>query len=134
MEKKSLGVQCDIRTDSVAELILQGKTRHFIIEYTRRTYNIGRASADVLIAKASKQIQEINLVSAEKTLAQLTHALWKVYDRALAANDFAPSVSALREIAKLKGLDQITINHRIERELIDITEADLEAVLEGNDE
>lgn len=101
------------RVNRVRALLLQGHTRPQILRHALSAWNVGERQADNYIAEASKEIEAINLNSAERNMALVTSNLWRIYRKNLASS---PGLArqALMDIAKLRGLEKedITVTIR----------------------
>lgn len=134
---KSTQAQMNQRITEVKELMLNGFTRSHIIQHGSEKWGITERQVDEYITRANAITKEINLLTLQDNLALITNGLWDVYRKA--ATQTPPNLSEMRQtlqgIAKLKGLDQQTVNHVIEdkRELSDLTNADLDSILENPD-
>lgn len=135
MAKKSTKAEIDQRLKEVQELLLEGRTRSYIVQYGSKWQVVDR-QIDDYIAQATALIKEINLASVQDNLALITANQWTLYRTAIKDNNIPVARQLLMDLAKLRGLDQATINHVIEdkRELADLSNADLEKMLEGSDE
>lgn len=135
MANKSTKAQIEQRLKEVQELLLDGRTRSFIVQYGSK-WQVSDRQIDDYIAQATAIIKEINLASVQDNLALITANQWTLYRKAITDNNIPVARQLLMDLAKLRGLDQATINHIIEdkRELSDLSNADLEKLLEGTDE
>lgn len=135
MAIKSTKAQIEQRLKEVQELLLDGRTRSFIVQYGSK-WQVSDRQIDDYIAQATAIIKEINLASVQDNLALITANQWTLYRKAITDNNIPVARQLLMDLAKLRGLDQATINHIIEdkRELSDLSNADLEKLLEGPDE
>ncbi len=126
---KATSAEINLRVSEVQDLLLKGHTRTFILNFGSK-WNVGDRQIDEYIAQASKIIKEINLSTAHDNLALITSSLWQIFRTQLLINpELARKI--LMDIAKLRGLDEQTINHIIEdkRELSEVSDADLEKLL-----
>lgn len=114
----------------VQELLLDGRTRSFILRYGEVNWKLSTRQMDEYIRLATLEIEEANLGSAERNLALITGNLW---DLVRENRIDTPNVSrqALMDIAKLRGLDQVDINLHIERPLKDVSDDELAAAAAG---
>lgn len=135
MANKSTKAQIEQRLKEVQELLLDGRTRSFIVQYGSK-WQVSDRQIDDYIAQATAIIKEINLASVQDNLALITANQWTLYRKAITDNNIPVARQLLMDLAKLRGLDQATINHIIEdkRELSNLSNADLEKLLEGTDE
>ncbi len=123
---KATQVEMEKRIIEVAEMLSSGRTRSYIIEYARDNWGIARATSDVLIRKASDRLAEVNADKIEETQAKIVSALWRQYRRADDQKNAMSAMLILKEIAKLKGLDESTVHLKIDRPAKDLSDAELE--------
>lgn len=132
---KSTQAGLSIRVSEIQSLILQGYTRSYLIQYGSK-WELSHRQIDDYIAMATVIIKEINLSTAQDNLAIVTTCLWDAFRSAKIGNNLAEQHKILMSIAKLKGLEQHTVNHIIEdkRQLENLSDTQLNAILEGKDE
>jgi hypothetical protein len=132
--KKSTKQELATRVGEILLLLANGYTRSYIMQYSSK-WNICDRQVDDYIAMANKELKEINALTVQDNLAIITHNLWDVFREARKANNLAEQHKVLVSIAKLKGLEQHTVNHIIEdkRELSGITDAELDNMLQQAD-
>lgn len=131
---KKIGVKCDKsetsqRVKTIVELKLEGRTRSYILEYAVKAWDISESRVDQLIAMATKQIKEINQASSEESVGVVISNLWTLYRACMSSDNISEANKILMNIAKIKGLDQITIVLEDKREYQDLTDEELEAAL-----
>jgi len=118
----------------VADLLLEGRTRSYILEFVEATYKLKRGSADELIAEATKRIQEINMNTLETNLATITNNQWDLYRKAVKEGNLTVARQLLMDMAKLRGLESSNINVVIEkRELQEMSDEELDKMLSGDE-
>lgn len=130
---KSTKSQVDKRVKEIQALLLEGHTRSYILQHPSiKKWNIVERSIDDYIAKAWASIKEINQLSAQDHMSTITSQLWAVFRRAVESGNLSEQRQTLTAIAKLRGLDETTVNHVIEdqRPLRHMTDAELDAILE----
>lgn len=140
MSKKEIPGKCsssetEHRIKRICELKLEGFTRHHILQYAEQTWKIREDRTDQLIGKANQRIKELNTVGIQENMALVVSNLWDLYREARMQGDRKSALTALAQISKIKGLEQITINHNLEpSELMGLTNEDLDKLLiEGHD-
>lgn len=133
-KEKCTKAELSERIKMTKRMLLAGYTRSHILEYSRDKWNIKRAQVDKNIADATTEIKEMNKASAQMNLAVITSNQWDIYRQTYAAKNFAVARQVLVDIAKLRGLDQTSVNHIIEdqREHAKLTDKELESLLEHN--
>lgn len=129
---KSTKAELNQRVTEVSSLLLEGHTRHYIIQYGAK-WKLSDRQIDDYISMAWHQIKEINALTLQDNLASITSALWATFRKAKQAHNISEMRQCLAQIAKIRGLDQQVINHVIEdkRELEELTDSELDAILEA---
>ncbi len=129
---KSTKAELDTRVTEVHSLILQGYTRTYILQYGSK-WAISDRQIDDYISMATVIIKESNLASVQDNMAIITHGLWDAYRQAKTASNIPEQHKILMSIAKLKGLEQHTVNHVIEdkRDLAGMSDADLDSMMDN---
>ena len=133
--KKSTKAEIDQRLTEIQELLLDGHTRHKILQYGSK-WKVSNRTVDEYIAQATALLKEINQASVQDNLAIITANQWKLYRSSVKDGNLATARQILMDLAKLRGLEHQTINHIIQdtRELADLSDADLEKMLEDANE
>jgi hypothetical protein len=127
---KATDVEVERRVSEVRDLLLRGKQRYEIVQYCAK-YNLSLRAIDTYIKTATDQVKEHNKATFQENMAVITGALWRLHDECLMTGDKSEQRAILMSLAKLKGLDQQTINHVIEdkRDLEGEDPDELEAVV-----
>ena len=99
------------RISTLVELMLKGHTRGQIVHYCTQNYKVKERQALIMMAKATARIKEINHKDAETVFSTILMNYWKIFRKATDKNDLHLCMQVLEKISKLKGLDQITVNH-----------------------
>lgn len=123
---KATNAEMESRIAEIVELILNGHSRSEILEHCRKNWGVGRASADEYTARARAEILEINKDTVQDSLAVIVRNYWKQYRKADAKNDVYAATTVLKEIARVKGLDQQTIVIEDKRDHADLSDEELE--------
>lgn len=133
--KQSTQAEVDLRVSEIQSLILQGYTRAYLLQYGSK-WVISDRQIDDYISKATTAIKEINQASVQDNMAIITSNLWDAFRTAKQEKNLSEQHKILMSIAKLKGLDQMTVNHIIEdkRDLESLTDEELGRILEGTNE
>ena len=131
MAKKADQAQTDQRVKEICQWKLDGYTRTDILRFAKEKWQIGPDRTDQLIAEATSKIKEINALSIQDNMAILNNQYWNLWRQAAAIGDISEQHRILNSIAKLKGLDKVTINHIVEdkRELADLSDEELDRML-----
>lgn len=95
--------------DAVKAWILEGRCRTEIVEYVRNEFLLERAQADSLMASARKEIREASAGTIEESAETLMACFWDVYRKAKDDAGTYYGLQALKEMARLKGLDTVNI-------------------------
>lgn len=134
VNKKATKAQVIERVSQIKSLLLEGKARSSIQQFAAINYQLTERVIDEYIARATLEIKEMSS-AADRTLdlGILLERLYKMANEAEKKGDQKTASSILMNIAKLKGLDQQTINHIVQdsRELETLTDSDLDSLLNG---
>lgn len=95
--------------NAVKAWLLEGRCRTEIIEYVRNSFNLERAQADNLIREVKKEIREASAGTIEESAETLMACFWDVYRKAKDDAGTYYGLQALKEMARLKGLDTVNI-------------------------
>lgn len=127
--KKANKAQASSRTKQVVDWILLGYTRSEIVRFCSDKWDIGDRQVDDYMAAANREIKEVNLMTIDQTLAQITKAMWNEYRKAHEASD---RIAALKAIAQFKGIGKINLDLVVDdqRELESYSDDELEKALE----
>jgi len=129
-KKKATVSDYNQRLADVQLLLLEGRTRTYIHSIITARYNVGFAMVDKYMGEASVIIKESNLVTIQENLATVTANLWDLY-RKTAKDNLSEAHKVLMSIAKLRGLNENTVNLVIEdkRELSEMSDDELSSIL-----
>ena len=115
-KKQSKSTQAELiqRLSEVKTLLLQGQTRSDILQYASK-WNISERQVQDYIAQATAQIQEVAQADLATDISVIVRNLWDIINANKATN---PQVArqALMDIAKIRGMDQTTVNHIFKRD------------------
>lgn len=109
--RKASHEEMDNRVKEVVELIINGSNRLDILRYSANNWGLAERATDEIVARARRKLVELNNESLDESIALITSNLWGISKEARQAGEYSAAVSAIKEVAKIKGLDQITINH-----------------------
>ncbi len=118
------------RIAHVAGLLLDGRTRSYIIKYARTTWDVGSSATDKYIHRASAEITEAARATTEMTSAKIQSNLWEIYRKNITSTP-ALARAALMDIAKISGLDRMDVNIHVERNFKDASDDDLAKAIHG---
>ena len=129
---KSTNAEVEQRVSEVQQWLLEGYTRAYILKYAAK-WGKSDSMVDQYISKATANIKEVNMWTLQDNLAMICSGLWEVFRKAKIDNNLSEQRQVLMSIAKLKGLEQHTVNHVIEdkRDLQDMTDDQLDAILDN---
>lgn len=131
-DRKSTVAEMDGRITVVMKHILDGMTRHEILKRCS-AWNLCDRQVDKYISEAKEKLREINIADREDTLALILRNHWELFRAARDGGDLKEARENLKQIAKVKGLDEATINHVIQsRPLMDISDDDLDEAFESH--
>lgn len=116
------------RVSEVQSWILEGYTRHKILQFGSK-WSVSDRQIDDYIAKATELIREINHATLEDSLALIVSNYWSLYKEA--GSDVGLKASILEKIGKFRGLDKKTLVVKDERELEEVSDDELDEILEG---
>jgi hypothetical protein len=108
--KKSTNAEFENRNTEVYRFLLNGMTRQEILEKCS-VWELTDRQVDTYIANAKEKIREHNAVERQDNMAVITANFWELYRIAKNDNDIAEARQILNSLAKLKGLEETTVNH-----------------------
>lgn len=87
---------------------------------------------DEYIARANVVLSELNEIDRADNLKLIVNNYWEIYREAKESKDHWLMMATLKEIGRVKGLDQQTINHVVsdERKLSHLSDEELDQLLE----
>lgn len=119
--KKSTNLEIEERVSQIFRWRLEGLQRHDILRNASELgWNVSDRQVDTYIGEAKARLVEFNKDTQEHDLAYLTSLHFENYKTA----EPRDRTAILREIARLKGLDEITIRVT-ERPLKEVSVDDL---------
>lgn len=126
---KGTNAEVSQRVLEVQGLLLEGRTRHFILQYSAK-WQLEERQVDNYIAQATALIKEINSLSAADNLALITMNQWTLFRNAVRDGEGEQARKILMDIAKVRGLGQ-DITHIIEdkRDLAELSDSALDELL-----
>ncbi len=130
---KSTNAEIELRITEIHRLLLDGYSRSEILQYPSvKAWKITARQVDTYISEANKIIQETSQADRSGYAALITKNYWNLFRAAKASDNLQEAHKILNSIAKIKGLDQQTINHFVNdsRELSAMTDDDLDKLLQ----
>lgn len=129
---KSTKVEIDQRVSEIQGLILDGYTKTHLVRYGSSKWKVSERQVEDYISMARKVLAETNQATLEDNLALVTSNLWELFRANKASGNITECHKILMSLAKIRGLDQSTINHVIEdkRELSEMSDEQLDQILE----
>ncbi len=131
LTEKSTGALVAERVKEVQGWILFGRPRHQIVTMGVKQWQLSDRQIDTYIAKATEQIREVNAHNLEESLSVVLANFWLIYRRSMNAGDLDLAMRTMEKIAKFKGLEKHTLVIKDEREFEDLTDEELDKMLEG---
>lgn len=131
---KSTNAIMQERIDEITLQLLTGSTRAQIQQNAAEKYGLTERPIDELIARATAQIKEINAPKLMDSVEQVMGNLWFLYKQALKAGDRRLALDTLKEVAKIKGLNELTLIHKFDKEEYrDVSNDELERIASSED-
>lgn len=130
---KANATEMEIRVEKVLNHILMGRGRPWIVRFAAKEWGLASRMVDELMARARDEMKAINAGNREETIEQIISNYWLLYRQAMHKQDHYLALSVLKEVARVKGLNQDMVVHTIDdkRETKDVEDADLEKALEA---
>ena len=127
---KSTNAEVSQRVGEIQQLMLQGYTRSHILQFGSK-WKVSDRQIDDYMNQSKTALKEVNQATLQDNMAIIVSGLWSLFRAANSDANIPEQHKILMSIAKLKGLEQHTINHIIEdrRDLQDLSDADLDAIL-----
>jgi hypothetical protein len=117
--KKATDLEISMRIDEVIVMIMEGQFGHVLLRNIAERYKVSHRTAEELMARAKRRLVESNKQTAEEVAATITAQYWDIAKQTKAAKEFSTSITALKEIGKLAGLDQQIVNHVVHTKELD---------------
>jgi len=124
------------RIIEVIEMISKGTMGTRLLQTVASRYGVSERTAYDLIAYAKERLVEDSKETVDQARQTILANYWDIIEDTKKAKEYSTTVSALKEVSKLKGLDQQIINHNvtISKELEEIPDAFIDAELVDKDE
>lgn len=118
------------RVRQIKEWILLGYIRSEILQYAS-TWKLSDRMVDDYISKAREEIREVNKLETKDMLDELIASQKVLYRAAIAMKDLKTARQLLMDMAKLRGLDQTTVNVNVQRDedLMKMSDEQLDSIL-----
>lgn len=118
------------RIKEVKEWLLLGYTRSEVLQLSSK-FKVSDRMVDEYIKQARDQIREVNQLETKDMLDELVASQRVLYRAAIATKDLKLARQILMDIAKLRGLDQTTVNVNVQRDedLMKMSDDDLDKIL-----
>ncbi len=127
--KRSTIFEVNQRVKTFIDLLSKGHTRSYLVRYASENYKVTSRQADDYIAKATKELLEINEQSLELIKARLAKRQWGLVQKASDQNDLQVERAVVMDIAKLNGLltssVDITVQSKRDPELQSLSDEEL---------
>lgn len=118
------------RVGEVQRLLLDGNTRHAVLQIATERWSLGERQIDEYISKAWANIRETNKIELDDHKAVIVAQLWQSLHNSRGMGEEGNAIKALGQLSKILGLEKITMNHVLgeKRELESATDDDIEAI------
>lgn len=129
VRNKATNMEIFNRVQESIGLLMKGMGRQEILQHTSEKWGVCERAAEEIVNRAKKILIEKSRNSLDEDIAIVMANWWKMFNEAREDGDRQYSSVALKEISKLKGLEQITINHTFTKneEIKDIDDDFIEA-------
>lgn len=128
MADKVTQAEMERRVNVVYEMLLNGASRHAILQYCSSTWKITPRHGDNLIAKANKAFEEQAAFVRERELGKSINRLTALYMRTMADKDYRGALAVQKELNSMLGLNAPT---RSEHEIKDWRSQAIEDIKAG---
>lgn len=125
---KPTAAQVEARVAEVVDLLLSGLTRTEVVRFTAKTWNINSRQTDEYLARAKKEIMEVNKATYEENLATMAKTLWREFRRSHEPKD---RVAVLKLLSHIHGLGSTKLIIEEKRELESLTDDELDELFES---
>lgn len=126
MAEKSTDMEIEERISLVFRLRLQGFQNYHILQHPSvLAWSVTPRQVHNYITEAKKRLLELNQETQEQALADIVSMHLENY----ALADIKDRTAILREIARLRGLEEIHLNVKVSRPLKTLTDEELEKAL-----
>lgn len=118
------------RIKEVKEWLLLGYTRSEVLQLSSK-FKVSDRMVDEYIKQARDQIREVNQFETKDMLDELVASQRVLYRAAIATKDLKLARQLLMDMAKLRGLDQTTVNVNVQRDedLMKMSDEQLDSIL-----
>lgn len=99
------------RIEKTSQLMIDGKSRADIIQFSSENWKIGERQVDKYIAKAREFIQSEITRNIEFDYAKSIKRYENLYQKAIECKDYKLALSVNKEISNLQGLSKVQIEH-----------------------
>jgi len=109
--KKSNAHTVNQRINTIAEMLIDGKSKTSIIHYSSDNWNIGKRQTENYISKARELIKGEIVKNIEYDYAKAIKRYENLYNKAIEVEDFRLALTVNKEITNLQGLSKLKIEH-----------------------
>lgn len=99
------------RIADVSEMLIEGRSRGFIVQFGSDNWNIGERQVDKYISKAREVVKGGVIRNLEFDYAKAVRRYESLYQKAMENEDYRLALSVNKEIVNLQGLSKIQIEH-----------------------
>lgn len=122
--KRSTQAEMLFRVNKIAELLISGRSRAYILRFCEERYELAQRASDDLISKATDAIMELKGNDLEEARARVLAGYYVQYRKLKNSPEAAAGI--LDKIAKTHGLYEQTLNVKLNRPLADVSDEELE--------
>lgn len=115
------------RISFIIKEAMRGQAKSDIMQAIAKKYEISERMCNEMYSRAMKQIVEDNRQSTAESAGILIRKFWEIAEEAKSVGEYAPAISSLKEVSRLKGLDQQIVNH-IHHEAKEAQEVDFDII------
>lgn len=106
------------RINEIAEMLIEGKSRNGIIQYSSGCWELGERQIDKYIAKARDLIQQEITKDLGFDYAKSIKRFESLYHKAYEGKDYRLALAVNKELSTIQGLYKIQIEHSGNMEFI----------------
>lgn len=106
------------RIAEVSEMLIEGKSRAHIVQYSSDNWNIGERQTDKYISKAREYLLSEIKRDIEYDYAKAMKRFESLYNKAIDKKDYKLALAINKEICAIQGLHKIQIDHTGEFQFI----------------
>ena len=109
--RKSTSAELELRVKTACKLLIEGKSREEIVQYSTKKWRVGERQADKYIQKAKEIIATTVKREVEYDYSRAIMRYDDLYKRALEKGDYRTAMSINKEMTLLQGLYKSQVEH-----------------------